>query len=259
VSESIAFDRAADTYDQTRILSAEAKAKVEKLLAAELAGRGRCLEIGVGTGRIALPLVEGGVDVVGVDLSLPMLSKLVKKAGGASSFPLAQADATRLPFADGVFGAAYCVHVLHLIPNWREAVAELARVVRRPGGVVLVDLGGMSTVLDELHERLAREAGTTSRHPGLDAEGGPELDVEFARYGGRVRELPPIPEDWRMPLEGFITFFEGGVFSWSWSIREEERRRAAAAVRPWAEERFGPLDEPWSIDRTIRWRAYDLA
>jgi len=51
------------------------------LLVAELDGRGRCLEIGVGTGRIALPLHERGVDLVGIDLATPMLARLIDNAG----------------------------------------------------------------------------------------------------------------------------------------------------------------------------------
>ena len=52
---------------------------VERL--AELAGDGRALELAVGTGRIALPLAERGVPVVGIDNSEPMLARLREKPG----------------------------------------------------------------------------------------------------------------------------------------------------------------------------------
>src|SRR5439155_24677412 len=103
---SVAFDRAADYYDRTRAVSPRAMAGVVGLLAAEYRERGRVLEVGVGTGRIALPLAEAGVAVAGVDLSRPMMDRLVQKAGGRSPVPLAVADATTLPFAGGTFGAA---------------------------------------------------------------------------------------------------------------------------------------------------------
>src|SRR5207237_9534694 len=73
-AKSVAFDRAASFYDQTRTLSPEAAKRVTDLLSDELAGVERALEIGVGTGRIALPLVDAGVRLVGVDLSAPMLA-----------------------------------------------------------------------------------------------------------------------------------------------------------------------------------------
>ena len=56
MSDSVSFDRAASFYDATRALTPEAMAAVQALLRSELQGRGRCLEIGVGTGRMALPL-----------------------------------------------------------------------------------------------------------------------------------------------------------------------------------------------------------
>src|SRR5215471_5735733 len=135
---SIVFDQAADYYDDTRSLQPETQAAVIAQLAGELRDRGRCLEVGVGTGRIALDLHRSGVEMAGVDLSAPMLRKLVEKAGGQPPFPLAVADAIALPIGDRRVGAVVICHVLHLIESWRQAVEELVRVVR-PGGVILVE------------------------------------------------------------------------------------------------------------------------
>jgi 16S rRNA A1518/A1519 N6-dimethyltransferase RsmA/KsgA/DIM1 with predicted DNA glycosylase/AP lyase activity len=49
---------------------------------AELAGRGRALELGIGTGRIALPLAGRGVHVHGIELSQAMVARLRSKPGG---------------------------------------------------------------------------------------------------------------------------------------------------------------------------------
>ena len=140
VTGSRSFERAAPFYDRTRGLPGPTVAAVTRLLTGELTGRGRALEIGVGTGRVALPVHEAGVELVGVDLARAMMAELVTKAGGAVPFPLAQADATALPFPADSFGAALASHVFHLIPSWRAAVLELVRVVR-PGGVVLISRG----------------------------------------------------------------------------------------------------------------------
>jgi SAM-dependent methyltransferase len=255
---SVAFDRGVETYDATRILSPEAWAEVRELLVGELHGRGPVLEVGVGTGRIALPLHEAGLDLVGMDLSVPMLRKLAEKSGGRPPVPLAQADATMLPFTTGAIGGAYAIHVLHLIPGWRDVLDELARVVRS-GGVVLIDLGGLSPEHDELNDRVRAELGGRGQHPGLDGEDAARrLDAAFAELGAGVRELGPVIERWAVPPGDFLKLFEGGVFSWSWPIPEEERKRAADAVRPWVAERFGSLEEPHDFERRIVWRAYDL-
>src|SRR5262245_20433845 len=81
-SGRVSFDRAAEFYDQTRALPAAALDGVVDLLGAELEGRGRCLEIGVGTGRIALPLSGAGVPMAGVDVSAQMVARLLEKSGG---------------------------------------------------------------------------------------------------------------------------------------------------------------------------------
>lgn len=65
-------------------------------LLARLAGSGTALELGVGTGRIALPLARRGVQVEGVDASPQMAARLAAKPGG-EHIPVAIGDFTRLP------------------------------------------------------------------------------------------------------------------------------------------------------------------
>jgi SAM-dependent methyltransferase len=72
-------DRISETYDA--FYSGFDSASIELLV--ELAGNGAALELGIGTGRIALPLYERGVSVQGIDASDAMLSKLRAKEHGA--------------------------------------------------------------------------------------------------------------------------------------------------------------------------------
>jgi 16S rRNA A1518/A1519 N6-dimethyltransferase RsmA/KsgA/DIM1 with predicted DNA glycosylase/AP lyase activity len=74
---------------------------------AALAGRGRALELGIGTGRIALPLAGRGVDVHGIELSEAMAARLRAKPGGeAIGVSLGDFATTRV---DGTFSVAYLV------------------------------------------------------------------------------------------------------------------------------------------------------
>ena len=61
---TVSFDRAAGYYDATRGLPADVQEALTEVLAHELEGKGPCLEVGVGTGRIALPLHRRGVPLV---------------------------------------------------------------------------------------------------------------------------------------------------------------------------------------------------
>ena len=255
----VSFDRAADYYDQTRALSPEALAGVVELLASELTGRGRCLEIGVGTGRIALPLAAAGQTMAGIDVSAAMLGRLIAKADGHAPFPVVLADATRLPFRQDTFGAALCVHVLHLIPHWKEAVDELLRVVR-PRGVLLVDVGGNEDpTLKMLEDRFGVAAGiTAAERPGLPRSRIAELDDRLAAAGCRRRLLPPVPVVGEERLAEHIDRLEEGLYSWTWPVAEATRRSAAAETRAWAVAEFGPLDAPRTVRSEVGHRAYDL-
>ncbi len=257
---SVSFDRAAEYYDATRGLSEAGARRQTALLTRELASRGRVLEVGVGTGQVALPLHAAGVPIVGLDLARPMMRKLVEKAGGRKPFPLIQGDATRMPFADGVFGAGYLRWVLHLIPDWAAALAETVRVVGG-GGVILVLPGaaGKDTPQAEVQARFAELAGVPFGPPGLMWAGYQELDGEMAALGASVRALPPFTDVERDGLEAFLDGVEQRRYSWTWRVADDERFASAVAeIRRFAEERFGPLDRLPREEHEVAWRAYDL-
>jgi len=75
-------DRIAEIYDQWPSGALDPTSAVTLLV--ELAPGGRALELGVGTGRVALPLAARGVEVVGIDASEEMVAKLRAKPGGAA-------------------------------------------------------------------------------------------------------------------------------------------------------------------------------
>jgi len=253
----MAFDRAVEYYDRTRGLSQEASREMTALLTSELRGRGRTLEIGVGTGLVALPLAAAGVPLVGLDLSGPMLTKLVEKAGGQAPFPLVVGDATTLPFADDSFGAAVVRHVLHLVPAWRQVVAELVRVAA-PGGLVLVSSGQVPEPWHELTERFMDRVGRPSFGAALDAWEDGAIERAFRAHGAEARQLPRITERVAQTMGEFLDQMTAGMHSWTWEVDEETRREAVAELRAWALERWGTLDPPGGRDVAIAWHAYDL-
>jgi SAM-dependent methyltransferase len=110
-----------------------------------LAG-GRALELAIGTGRIALPLAERGVQVAGIDLSPDMVAQLRKKPGGAE-IPVAIGDysTTRV---DGTFSLAYIV--FNSINNQTSqdgqvATFENAAAHLESGGCFVVEVGTPNT------------------------------------------------------------------------------------------------------------------
>src|SRR6202142_203067 len=115
-SDSLSFDQAASYYDQTRDLPEPLASGGMQLILDQLQGsagaRARLLEVGTGTGRIGVPLLQRGANLFGCDLSAKMMARQLTKWPSAR---LAQADATALPYASAAFDGILTIHVLHLI------------------------------------------------------------------------------------------------------------------------------------------------
>jgi ubiquinone/menaquinone biosynthesis C-methylase UbiE len=96
----------------------------------------KILDAGCGTGVFTLDYLAAGAQVVGLDISEPMLSEAIRKASGYP-FVAVHGDMLCLPFEDESFDKAVSVTALEFIEDAGQAVGELFRVTR-PGGLVVV-------------------------------------------------------------------------------------------------------------------------
>jgi ubiquinone/menaquinone biosynthesis C-methylase UbiE len=98
----------------------------------------RILDVSCGTGRFALALAREGARVTAADLSSPMLSAAAAKARQQGiTLPLLRSDTQALPFPDGAFDAVLCLLTLEFVPDKRQALAEMLRVLK-PNGVLIL-------------------------------------------------------------------------------------------------------------------------
>ena len=195
----IGFDRAASYYDDTRGF---ADGVAERIRDAILAHTGsspdtRFLELGVGTGRIALPFIRGGYNFTGVDISQPMMDQLMHKLATREDAPaqrymLLQADITSLPVADGCYDVAIAVHVLHLVDGWQQALLEARRVLRKPGGWLFIarnehrdqDDTSAHRMVNRQWETILQDLGVdrASLRPGVTGASGKGPDEAIETY-----------------------------------------------------------------------------
>jgi SAM-dependent methyltransferase len=138
MSEFGNFDRAATYYDQTRGFPPGVDVEAAAFIAdkADLKPDYRLLEIGIGTGRIAVPLSKHVRCITGVDISRSMMTRLREKSP-ANPIYLAESDATYLPFVDNCFDACIAVHVFHLIPDVDACLSEVERVLKPQAALLL--------------------------------------------------------------------------------------------------------------------------
>jgi len=131
-------DGFADVYDEWYHDISDVGATTATL--AELAGTGPALELGVGTGRLAIPLAATGATVHGLDTSERMLQQLVAKPGGAHVQAHLGDMVTGMP--DGPFGLVFVAYntFFNLLTHERQAACFRAVAERlAPDGVFVIE------------------------------------------------------------------------------------------------------------------------
>jgi SAM-dependent methyltransferase len=265
----VSFERAAEFYDLTRGYAAGSDERIrDAIVAYTRAGRTtRFLELGVGTGRIALPFVRAGYDYTGVDLSQAMMDRLSQKLSGDSDrgtyrLELHQADVTELPFEAARFDVIIAVHVLHLVADWQRAVEEARRVLR-PGGWLLC--GSDETAGDDALSsdpslpapvRVRRKWQELRRELGLGRPDGrsnlrsrdTQL-IAFLRASGAAADTVMLAQ-YELPAisaRAMADRIKARVFSSDWGTAEAAHAELARRLDDWLAQAIDAPDTPEPI------------
>lgn len=186
-----AYARWAPVYDRTfgAITRVGRRATVEYVNALEA---GSVLEVGVGTG-LALPAYRSDMAVTGIDFSEHMLAKArdrVERLGLGHVRALRQMDARELDFPDASFDVIAAMHILSVVPEPERVMAEMVRVCK-PGGLIVISnhFATETGVLARIERLSAPFANLLGWHSdfGIDTVlDRPELSVRERRV------LPPV-------------------------------------------------------------------
>jgi ubiquinone/menaquinone biosynthesis C-methylase UbiE len=247
---AIAFDRIASSYDTVRGHPPAVAAQIGQAIAGVAGAGAHILELGVGTGRIALPVAAAGPRVTGIDIAAEMLRVADGAGEGGGALRLVRGDVVSLPFADAVFDAALAVHVLHLVKDWRAALADAVRVLR-PGGVLVQgrDWRDPASCAGRLRAKL-REV-IVEILPGIKPPAaGAAIPQALAKLGvAPAGEL--VAASWTSAESpaGVLGEMASRSDAETWVLDDDTLREALARLRAWAETVYSDLEAPEQVER----------
>jgi 2-polyprenyl-3-methyl-5-hydroxy-6-metoxy-1,4-benzoquinol methylase len=184
--------KTARRFDQTRFgspigqLVAAREAETFSRLAGDVAGR-KVLDVGTGTGRLALLMTGAGASVTGLDASDEMLKVARERAAAQhADVHFTIGDAHALAFPDRSFDVVVSSRVLMHTPRWQVCVDEWCRVARDR---VVIDYPSARSfaLLQSLWRRASQVFGGGARQP-YRVFFDRELSAAFERNGFRIRE-----------------------------------------------------------------------
>lgn len=248
---SISFDPIADRYDATRYYPPDVAEHMASGLMrlGSLAVGSHLLEIGIGTGRIALPLLEQGIDVTGVDISQRMVERLQEKYTAMQAaeplrpwgaLDVVMADMSTLPFSDGSFDAAVAVHVFHLVPSWRRALDEVLRVVKAGNPFLLGQDVRTLDAYNSIHDKwveIVEQLGQILSPVG--AQGYNAVVAELRDRGLTVEEYALAEwEMWKPPSEA-LREIVAREWSRTWLVPDDIFAESVHRLTTWAQTEYG--------------------
>jgi ubiquinone/menaquinone biosynthesis C-methylase UbiE len=218
---SLSFERIADRYDATRGGEQRGR-RTAGGLAPLLNPAYPVVEVGIGTGVVALGLREFGFTVVGVDLSPAMAQRARRRLGPV----VAIADAAQLPVADATIQQVVSVWLLHLVTDRAAVLAEVARALR-PGGRYLVSSAQVRVRPEDEIERLVFNM-RDQLDPGWRNDERQILDAAPSAGFTVVDQRPAAPDEVAQSPAEVADSIEAKTWSSLWNLTDGQWRTVVA-------------------------------
>lgn len=255
---SLSFDRFISLYDSTRTFSAEAMNgalnELSKLLPVNQYAK--CLEPGIGNGRIAFNLARMGYEVTGIDISTNMIRDLNRKSknmSGNTFKKLALGDVTKIPFMSDSFDFAIAVHLFYFIPNWKEAIHELIRAIKPKGNLIFLHTGTGQEIpaLNQQYKNLCGEYGFEIKGNGVSSTS--EVIQYLNEIGLSCQE---IKDKWKwnenIELKSAIRDLEKRAYSFTGSTPADVHKKAIKALAKECKLAYGNLSQSIKVPCEIK-------
>lgn len=241
--ESTNFDKAAAYYDETRGLPVKVSQEIAALFAevGRLDEHSHVLEVGVGTGRIVLPLVPKVQQLYGLDVSSQMMRRIHAK-NPDKKIILTQSDARFIPYKTHSFEATIAVHVLHLVPNWQRVMDEMLRVTKADGTLIFGRLFSAFSPLWDIWQAIHQPKGRQEKASEGDISA--YTQTLGLRLTGRPRSYEYVYQE---APSRFFQMIHARCWSSLWDIPEAEFVEKVAALEKELRYRYDDFDKPIEI------------
>ena len=134
------FDRVAQDWDQMRESFFSDEVREEALSTAAVQKGKTAADIGAGTGFISKGLIQAGLQVIAVDQSEAILKEMKRKFADIETIDYRVGQAQNLPIPDETVDYAFANMYLHHVESPPEAIAEMVRILKPAGKLVITDL-----------------------------------------------------------------------------------------------------------------------
>ncbi len=275
---SVSFDPVAHLYDATRGFPESVAGQIAHALdeAANGNAQTRFFEVGVGTGRVAVPLSEHGRQYTGIDISEKMLSRFEEKLRAAGwkedfmewgsmpdedgarkldvqrfiheekqgSMRLLIADMTAIPFRDHSFDAVIAVHVFHLVSDWQKALQEVMRVLH-PGGVLVrcweenweeLWKPGPGDIRKQWSKIVVEELGGSTARPGV---GEQVVTAWLQQQGFETEQVDVVTWEREITPRTILQGIEQRLWTSTLSVPDDIFAASIKRLREWMDEHYG--------------------
>ncbi|WP_062785614.1 class I SAM-dependent methyltransferase [Novosphingobium capsulatum] len=234
------WDIAARHYEETAhpFTARYAEAALTRV---HLGPNSRVLDVGAGTGALALLAAQAGAQVLATDFSPGMIARIA--AAGVPNVEAQVMDGQALSLEDASFDAVFSIFGVIMFPDWRKGLAEMARVTR-PGGYGVIATWreqGAATflLLGQIRRKLFPGREGMTMPEAVNALNDPaDLACELIAAGYRDPKIEPITFDYELDIGALAEPDSLFGMSPDWtSLDLVEKDAVIAEVRKMAGER----------------------